>query len=76
MIDNRQTAVLNNRKQTNNHLRPKKKDASICLSFEKNGIQFCTIYGWQVKPAQIVDKIIGFWLDLTVPGRGAGESSW
>ena len=30
----------------------------------------------KVKPAQIVDQIIKFWLDVTVPGRGAGENSW
>jgi hypothetical protein len=29
-----------------------------------------------VKPAQIVDKCIQVFLDLFVPGRGAGESNW
>mmetsp|Transcript_16754 Transcript_16754/g.34515 ORF Transcript_16754/g.34515 Transcript_16754/m.34515 type:complete len:116 (+) Transcript_16754:146-493(+) len=29
----------------------------------------------KVKPGQVVDKIIQFWLDLTVPGRGAGENN-
>ena len=29
----------------------------------------------KVKPAQIVDQIISFWLDITVPGRGAGENN-
>ena len=29
----------------------------------------------KVKPAQIVDQIINFWLDLTIPGRGAGENN-
>lgn len=29
----------------------------------------------KVKPAQIVDQIINFWLDVTIPGRGAGESN-
>ena len=30
----------------------------------------------QVKPAVIVDKIIELALDLVVPGRGNGDSSW
>jgi hypothetical protein len=29
----------------------------------------------KVKPAQIVDQIIDFWLDVTVPGRGTGENN-
>lgn len=29
----------------------------------------------KVKPAQIVDQIIQFWLDITVPGRGTGENN-
>mmetsp|Transcript_4265 Transcript_4265/g.10302 ORF Transcript_4265/g.10302 Transcript_4265/m.10302 type:complete len:116 (+) Transcript_4265:231-578(+) len=29
----------------------------------------------KVKPAQIVDQIIKFWLDITIPGRGAGENN-
>mmetsp|Transcript_3969 Transcript_3969/g.8274 ORF Transcript_3969/g.8274 Transcript_3969/m.8274 type:complete len:116 (-) Transcript_3969:336-683(-) len=29
----------------------------------------------KVKPAQVVDQIIQFWLDVTIPGRGAGESN-
>mmetsp|Transcript_12935 Transcript_12935/g.26838 ORF Transcript_12935/g.26838 Transcript_12935/m.26838 type:complete len:130 (-) Transcript_12935:192-581(-) len=30
----------------------------------------------EVKPAEIVDRVIDFWLDLVTPGRGAGESQW
>ena len=30
----------------------------------------------QVKPAVIVDKVIELFLDLVVPGRGAGETNW
>ena len=30
----------------------------------------------KVKPAQVVDQIINFWLDVTVPGRGTGENNW
>ena len=30
----------------------------------------------KVKPAAIVDKVIEFFLDVVVPGRGAGESTW
>mmetsp|Transcript_10639 Transcript_10639/g.25607 ORF Transcript_10639/g.25607 Transcript_10639/m.25607 type:complete len:116 (-) Transcript_10639:448-795(-) len=30
----------------------------------------------KVKPAQVVDRIIDFWLDLTTPGRGTGENNW
>ena len=30
----------------------------------------------KVKPEQIVDQIVAFWLDITVPGRGAGENNW
>ena len=33
-----------------------------------------TVY--EVKPAVIVDKLVQFWVDLSTPGRGAGESSW
>mmetsp|Transcript_164 Transcript_164/g.413 ORF Transcript_164/g.413 Transcript_164/m.413 type:complete len:116 (-) Transcript_164:499-846(-) len=29
----------------------------------------------KVKPAQIVDQIINFWLDVKIPGRGAGEDN-
>ena len=29
----------------------------------------------KVKPAKIVDGIIDFWLDIVVPGRGAGENN-
>jgi hypothetical protein len=30
----------------------------------------------QVKPAAIIDSAIQFFLDIVVPGRGAGENSW
>lgn len=30
----------------------------------------------KIKPSQIVDKAIEIFLDLVVPGRGAGESNW
>ena len=30
----------------------------------------------KVKPAQIVDYCINLFLDLTIPGRGAGENHW
>eukprot|EP00429_Kryptoperidinium_foliaceum_P068059 CAMPEP_0176063044 /NCGR_PEP_ID=MMETSP0120_2-20121206/31440_1 /TAXON_ID=160619 /ORGANISM="Kryptoperidinium foliaceum, Strain CCMP 1326" /LENGTH=114 /DNA_ID=CAMNT_0017396613 /DNA_START=149 /DNA_END=493 /DNA_ORIENTATION=+ len=30
----------------------------------------------KVKPAAIVDKAIELFLDVVVPGRGAGEGSW
>ena len=30
----------------------------------------------QVKPAQIVDKMIEVAVDILVPGKGAGEGNW
>ena len=30
----------------------------------------------KVKPQQIVDYCINMFLDITIPGRGAGESNW
>ncbi|GKY98195.1 hypothetical protein MPSEU_000777300 [Mayamaea pseudoterrestris] len=30
----------------------------------------------EIKPAQVVDKVIEIWLDLVTPGRGAGERNW
>jgi len=30
----------------------------------------------EVKPAEIVDRVVVFWLDLVTPGRGAGQSQW
>lgn len=33
-----------------------------------------TVY--EVSPTTVVDKLIQFWLDLTVPGRGVGGSNW
>jgi hypothetical protein len=30
----------------------------------------------KVKPTQIVDKAIEIFLDIMVPGRGAGQSTW
>lgn len=30
----------------------------------------------KVKPGAIVDKAIEFFLDIVVPGRGAGEQNW
>ena len=33
-----------------------------------------TVY--EVNPTTIVDKLIGMWVDLVVPGRGAGQASW
>jgi hypothetical protein len=30
----------------------------------------------QVQPARIVDKLISFYMDWVVPGRGVGESNW
>lgn len=29
-----------------------------------------------MKPAEIVDKAIEFFIDVVTPGRGAGENSW
>jgi hypothetical protein len=30
----------------------------------------------QIRPAEVVDKIIGFAIDVITPGGGAGENSW
>ncbi|GAX28317.1 hypothetical protein FisN_27Hu027 [Fistulifera solaris] len=30
----------------------------------------------EISPTAVVDKLIQFLVDLTVPGRGAGESTW
>jgi hypothetical protein len=30
----------------------------------------------KVKPAAIVDKVVEIFLDIVVPGRGAGENNW
>jgi hypothetical protein len=41
-------------------------------------IEFLLLYiqPLQVKPAVIVDKAIELFLDVVVPGRGAGVSNW
>lgn len=33
-----------------------------------------TVY--EVSPTTVVDKLIEFWLDVTIPGRGTGGSNW
>ncbi|GAX28318.1 hypothetical protein FisN_27Hh026 [Fistulifera solaris] len=33
-----------------------------------------TVY--EISPTTVVDKLIEFWLDLTIPGRGTGGSNW
>jgi hypothetical protein len=33
-----------------------------------------TVY--EISPTTVVDKLITFWLDLTIPGRGTGGSNW
>jgi len=30
----------------------------------------------KVKPAHIVDQCINFFLDIAIPGRGAGQNNW
>ena len=35
-----------------------------------------TFFKSQVKPAQVVDKIVEIAVDILVPGRGAGEGNW
>lgn len=33
-----------------------------------------TVY--EISPTMVVDKLVQFWLDVTVPGRGVGGSNW
>jgi hypothetical protein len=33
-----------------------------------------TVY--EVNPTTIVDQVIQFWVNLVVPGRGAGATNW
>ena len=35
-----------------------------------------SVFTYQVKPAQIVDKLVEIAVDILVPGRGAGEGNW
>ena len=35
-----------------------------------------TSYFMQIRPGEIVDKILEFAIDIMTPGGGVGESSW
>jgi hypothetical protein len=58
-----------------NKVRPHRKQfAAMPLSPQP---QLCrNIFVLQVKPAQIVDKLVEIAVDILVPGRGAGEGNW
>lgn len=42
----------------------------------KNRVLCLFLETFQVKPAAMVDKAIQLFLDIVVPGRGAGENQW
>mmetsp|Transcript_15273 Transcript_15273/g.42314 ORF Transcript_15273/g.42314 Transcript_15273/m.42314 type:complete len:153 (+) Transcript_15273:307-765(+) len=62
-------------KNNNNNKRTSKQRSATMDSWIVGQISFWYTVR-EVNPAEIVDQIINFWLDMVTPGRGAGESQW